>query len=54
MKIIKDVENNKVLKEQDNANKIHKIARNIKKAGVPIENIIEGPRVRKKKIIVDV
>ena len=53
VKIIKDVENNKVLKEQDNANKIHKIARNIKKAGVPIENIIEGPRVRKKTVKLD-
>lgn len=54
VKIIKDVENNKVLKEQDKANKIHKITQNIKKAGVSTENIIEGPRVRKKKIIVDV
>jgi hypothetical protein len=54
VKIIKNVENNIILKEQDNVNKISKIARNIKKAGVSAENIIEGSsRVRKKPVKLD-
>jgi ribosomal protein L21E len=53
IKIITDVENVKELKELDNANYIHKVNRNIKKAGVQVENIVDGPRIRKKKTILD-
>jgi hypothetical protein len=54
VKIIKHVENNVVLNEQENANQIHRIARQIRRAGVPAENIIEGQqRVRRQRNILD-
>jgi hypothetical protein len=53
VKIIKHVENNIILNEQENANQIHRIARQIRRAGVPVENIIEGPRLRRQRNILD-
>jgi hypothetical protein len=54
VKIVKNVENNIVLNEQDNANQIHRIARNIRRAGVPADNIIEGPRIRRRRDVLDI
>jgi uncharacterized glyoxalase superfamily metalloenzyme YdcJ len=53
VKIVKNVENNIVLNEQNNANQINRIVRRIRRAGVPIENIIEGPRLRRQRNILD-
>lgn len=44
---------NKELKEQEKVNKISKIARNSKKAGIPIENIIKSCRVRENPVKID-
>jgi hypothetical protein len=53
IKIIKEVENKKVLKEIVKANKEHTINNNIKKSGVEQENLVEGKRQRKKATKLD-
>jgi hypothetical protein len=46
-KLIKEVQDNKQLKESLKANLEHKIEKNIKKSGVDVSNIIETKRIRK-------
>jgi hypothetical protein len=54
VKIVKNVENNIVLNEQNNANQINRIVRRIRRAGVPAENIVEGPRIRRRRDVLDI
>lgn len=48
IKIIKDVENNKELKEQKKANVSHTIDRKLKKVDVDTTNILDNKRIKKK------